>query len=124
MLKRILPLLLAPVLFAGCAATITNLSPHQMSRSPDNTYLLEVRLDSRQQTLRWESIQPKILAGAASFPMRPTPLMKNRWEGRITVPPGTDVVHYQYKFDFTYNSFGKPKPDSALSPEYSLRIVP
>jgi hypothetical protein len=124
MLKRILLLLSVPLLFAGCTATITNLSPRQMSRSPDNTYLLEVRLDSRQQTLRWDSIQPKIVVGTASYPMRQTPMMKNRWEGRVTVPPGTDLLHYQYKFDFTYNAIGQPKPDSTMSGEYSLKIVP
>jgi hypothetical protein len=49
--------------------------------------------------------------------------MTNRWEGLVQVPAGTDVVHYRYKFDFSYNAMGGPKPDSALSPEYTLRIL-
>jgi hypothetical protein len=32
-------------------------------------------------------------------------------------------VHYRYKFDYDYNALGKPKPDSAMSPEYTLRII-
>jgi hypothetical protein len=54
--------------------------------------------------------------------MRPTPFMTNRWEGLIPVPPGTDMVHYRYKFDFRYNRMGKPGNDNAVSREYTLRI--
>jgi hypothetical protein len=48
--------------------------------------------------------------------------MTNRWEGYVRVPPGTTMVRYHYKFDFDYNAFGKPRADSVMSPEYSLRI--
>lgn len=80
-------------------------------------------MDSRQQTLRWDSIRPQILVGNEAYTMRATKLMTNRWEGLVPVPPGTDLVHYRYKFDFNYNAMGKPKADSALSPEYTLRIL-
>ena len=122
MLKKILPLLLVPLL-AGCEATFTNLTPRQQSRNPDNQYPVEVSLNSRQQTLRWESIRPQIMVGNNYYPMRPTLMMKNRWEGLVPVPPGTNTVHYRYKFDFDYNAFGSPRADSALSPEYTLRIL-
>jgi len=78
---------------------------------------------SRQQTLRWDSIKPLILVGTETYPMRPTLLMTNRWEGLIPVAPGTNLTHYRYKFDFQYNSMGPARPDSALSPQYSLRIL-
>jgi hypothetical protein len=55
--------------------------------------------------------------------MRPTLLMTNRWEGLIPVSPGTNLIHYRYKFDFQYNAVGPARPDSALSPQYSLRIL-
>ena len=55
--------------------------------------------------------------------MRPTQLMTNRWEGLVPVPAGTNIVHYRYKFDFNYNAMGNPKSDSALSREYTLRII-
>jgi hypothetical protein len=48
--------------------------------------------------------------------------MTNRWEGLIPVPPTKDAVQYRYRLDFQYNSFGKPQIDTAISPEYNLRI--
>jgi hypothetical protein len=55
--------------------------------------------------------------------MRPTPLMSNRWEGLVPVPPGVDVLHYHYKFDFMDNAFGPAQPDSASSQDFILRIL-
>jgi hypothetical protein len=123
MLKKILPLLLAPFLLGGCAATFTNLTPTQQARNANNLYPVEVSLASRQQTLRWNSIQPHIVVGNDAYPMHPTPLMTNRWEGLIPVPADVNAVHYHYKFDFLDNAFGPAQPDSASSAEYTLRIV-
>lgn len=123
MLKRFLPLCLAPLLLAGCTATFTNLTPHQQLRSTNNLYRVEVAMDTRQESLRWDSIQPKIVVGADSYPMQQTPLMKNRWEGLLPIPPSTDLIHYHYKFDFNYNAFGGPRADSAVSPEYTLKVL-
>ena len=40
------------------------------------------------------------------------------------MPAGQNSVRYRYKFDFKYNALGKPpQSDSAISPEYTLRIV-
>ena len=123
MLKKLLPALLLPLLLAGCSTTLTNLTPQLQSRRADNLYPVEVALDSRQQTLLWETIDPHILVGNEAYPMRLTPLMTNRWEGLVPVPLSKDVVHYRYKFDFDYNSIGRPKADSLLSREYTLRIL-
>ena len=123
MLKKVLPMLLAPALLAGCQATLTNLTPLTRSRSPDNIYKVEVAMASRQQTLRWESIKPQVVIGSDFYPMRPTLLMTNRWEGVIPVPASANVVHYRYKFDFNYNAMGSPRSDSVLSSEYTLKIV-
>jgi hypothetical protein len=124
MLKKILPLLFLPLLLGGCAVTPTNLTPKQQTSNTNNLYMVEVALSSRQQTLRWDSVRPQIVVGTEFYPMRPTPLMTNRWEGLIPVPPGTKVVHYHYKFEFLNNVFGgPPEPNSASSPEYTLRIV-
>jgi hypothetical protein len=122
MLKKTLILLLLPLLFAGCAATLTNLTPKQQTRNPENLYPVEVALSSRQQALKWDSIKPQIVVGNDFYPMRATPLMTNRWEGMIPVPAGTSIVRYRYKFDYHVNHFGGPLPDSAMSPEYTLRI--
>jgi len=124
MLKKFLPVLFLPLLLASCTTHFTNLTPRQQERSANNKYTVEVALDSRRQTLRWDSIRPQIIIGKETFPMHPTALMTNRWEAEIELPPGADAVSYQYKIEFNYNSFGKGKQDSALSPEYTLRIVP
>ncbi len=123
MLKRVLPLLVAPLLLAGCGTTFTNLSAQHQVRNANNLYPVDVALASRQQSLRWNSIQPYVVVGVDKYPMRPTPLMTNRWEGLLPVPATTNVVHYHYKFDFQYNAFGAPKADSASSPEYRLQIL-
>ena len=124
MLKRILPALLLPLILAGCATSFTNLTPSQQTRTTNNVYSVEVEFVSNQQSLRWDSIRPQILVGSQSYDMRSTPLMNNRWEGQILVPAGSDKIAYRYRFDYDYNSFGKPKADTALSPQYILRIRP
>jgi hypothetical protein len=123
MLKKISSLLLLPLLLAGCAANFTNLTPKQQIRNANNLYPIEVALNSRQQTMRWDSIKPQIVVNGEFYPMRPTPLMTNRWEGLIPVPPGTDSVNYQYKFDYLNNAFGAPQPNSAFSREHTLWIL-
>src|SRR6266481_1629873 len=122
MMKKLLPVLLLPVLLSGCTTVFTNLTPHQQVRNANNLYPVEVSLVSRQQSLRWDSIHPQIVVGTEFYPMRPTVLMTNRWEGLVPVPAGTNLVHYRYKFDFKYNAMGEPKSDSALSKDYTLRI--
>jgi hypothetical protein len=122
MLKKCTPLLLLPLCLAGCTTVFTNLTPLQQTRDSQNLYKVEVAIASRQQTLRWQSIKPQIIVGTESYPMRPTPLMTNRFEGLIPVPSSVNTVQYHYKFDFEYNAFGPPRPDSAISPAYTLRI--
>jgi hypothetical protein len=123
MLKRFLGMLSLPLLLAGCTSTFTNLTPSMQTRAGDNQYKVEVAMNSRQQTLRWDTIKPQIQIGPDYYPMRPTLMMTNRWEGFLPVPAGTSVVHYRYKFDFNANAFGGPASDSAVSPEYTLKIV-
>jgi hypothetical protein len=123
MLKRFLCLVFMPLLLSGCTGMLTNLTPQQQVRNANNVYPVEVALSSRQQTMRWQSIRPQILVGKETFPMTPTPLMTNRWEGIIAAPAGANILHYKYRFDFDFNAFGKPQQDSMTSPEYTLRIV-
>src|SRR5712664_2618952 len=111
------------LLAGGCATHFTNLTPQHQERNANNLYPVEVALDSRQQTLRWQTIQPQIVVGTEFYSMRPTKMMANRWEGLVPVPAGTNLIHYRYKFDFNYNAMGAPKSDSALSGEYTLRIL-
>lgn len=121
--RRIFPFLALALVVVSCTtATLTNLTPQQQTRNANGFYPVEVALESKQQTLRWSSIKPMVKVGADYYPMRPTPLMTNRWEGLIPVPAGAAGVKYKFKFDFQYNAMGKPKNDSALSQEYALKI--
>ena len=118
-------LLLPVMLVAGCStATFTRLSPDQQPRNPDNLYPVEVAFNSKQQSLRWESIQSYVLVDGQPFPLRPVPIVKNRWEGFVPVPKDKNQVTYRFKFDYLYNTFGKdPQHDSAWSPAYKLNVI-
>ena len=123
MFKKTLPLFSLPLLLAGCATQFTNLTPLQQARTTNNLYTVEVAFDSTRQTIRWDTIQPKIVVDSQFYDMRPTKLMTNRWEGLIPVPAGTSLVRYRYRFDFRYNRMGEPGNDNALSQEYTLRVL-
>ncbi len=54
----------------------------------------------------------------------PVPLVKNRWEGLVPVPPTANSVIYRFKFDYLYNHIGtEPKSGSYVSPQYKLTII-
>ena len=118
-------LILLPVLLTllGCATTGTNLSAQRQLRNANNLYPVEAIFDSRQQALRWDSVEATVIVGKESYPMRRTHMMRNRWEGLIPVPAGVNSTDYHYKFDFLYNDFGGPKKGSASSKTYTLQIV-
>jgi hypothetical protein len=125
MVKKLLPVFLLSLAMAGCATTsITNLTPKRELRNDNGSYSIEAALHSQQQSLRWESIKPQVIVEKDFYPMRPTPMMTNRWETLIPVPPGNNVVYYRFKFDYKYNAFGSaPQGDSMLSPIYRLQII-
>lgn len=122
-LKKLLPVL--PALFlVGCASTFTRLSPLEQPRNANNLYPVEVQFNTRQQSLRWDSLKPYVLANGDLYPLRQEPGMRDRWEGFVPVPPGTNSVNFRFKFDYLYNNFNSaPKPNSAWSPTYQLHII-
>jgi hypothetical protein len=124
MLKKIL-LLLPVLLLAGCTTSrFTRLTPSQQAHNADSLYPVEVAFDSNQQALRWDSIKAYVVVNGRPQPLRPVPLVRNRWEGVIAVPPGVSSVSYKFKFDYLYNSFGKPpQPNSESSKTYTLKVV-
>jgi len=123
MWKKILPLL-SVLLLTGCAATFTRLTPLQQPRNVNNLYPVEVVFNSQQTSLRWETIQPYVLANGELYPLRQVPLVQNRWEGFVPVPVGANSVEYKFKFDYKYNNVGtEPKASSAVSPIYKLNII-
>jgi hypothetical protein len=124
-LKKFLPLL--PVLLlAGCSttATFTRMTPGEQPRNADNLYPVEIAFNSGQQSLRWDSIKPYVIVQGQPLPLRPVPVVENRWEGLVPVPPTANSVTYRFKFDYLYNTFGNsPQPDSAWSPAYTLKVL-
>jgi hypothetical protein len=122
-LKKFLPLL--PVLLlAGCASgTFTRVSSTEQPRNANNLYPVEVIFNSQQQSLRWDSIKPFVVANGQSYPLRPVPMVNNRWEGLLPVAPTDNTTKFRFKFDYLYNSFGQPKPNSEASPSYTLKVV-
>lgn len=124
MLKKFLTLL--PVLLlAGCTTgQFTRLTPNQQVRNANNLYPVEVAFHSDQQALCWDSIKPFVIVNGQPSPLRPVPLVQNRWEGIVAMPPGANSVQYKFKFDYLYNSFGQPpQPNSEASKTYTLKVV-
>src|SRR5882672_3192647 len=85
MLKKFLLILLVPLMFAGCTGTFTNLSARQQPRNANNLYSVGVAFQTRQKSLRWESVEPFVVVGGESYPLRKTPIAENRWEGLIPI---------------------------------------
>ena len=80
MWKKLLAILLLPLLFAGCATTFTNLTPLHQPRNANNLYPIEVQFDSRERAIRWDTIQPSVLIGAESYPLRKVRMLNHRRE--------------------------------------------
>ena len=124
-LKKFLPLL--PILLlAGCSttATFTRMTPGVQPRNADNLYPVEIAFNSGQQSLRWDSLKPYVVVNGQPLPLRPVPVVENRWEGLVPVPPTANSVTYRFKFDYLYNTFGNgAQPDSAWSPAYTLKVL-
>jgi hypothetical protein len=111
------------ILVVGCASTlITNLTPSEQPRNPTGQYLVEMQLDTRQQTLRMGSVSPAVVIGFNEYKMRPTPKVSERWETYVPVPAGETIVRYHFKVDYEYNRFGQPGRGSLMSQEYKLTI--
>jgi hypothetical protein len=123
MMKKFLMLLPLVLMLVGCSTLSTNLSAQRQLRNAENLYPVEVSFDSRQQSLRWDSIQVSVMVGKESYPMRRTHLMNNRWEGLVPVPAGEKSASYFYKFNYDYTDFGKISKASAASRTYKLQII-
>lgn len=121
-MKKFLLLLLTPLLLTGCS-TITNLTPSKQTRNETGLYPVGVAFDTRQQSLRLESVKPSVVIGNETFPMRKTPLMKNRWETLVPVPADKNGVDYHFQFYYEYNAIPQVRPGSIMSREYHLDIV-
>lgn len=107
----------------GCETTgVTNLTPSTLPRNPTGQYMVEMQLDTKQQTMLPDTITPAVVVGFESYPMRRTKKTQNRWEGLIPVPASKDTITYHFKANYEYQGFGKTHPGSVQSKEYVLLI--
>ena len=110
-------------MFCGCSTTISNLTPSQQPRNPDNLYPFEVTFDTNEKAIRENTLKPSVMIGSELYPMEPAPMLKYRWEAQIPIPADTNHVYYRYKFDYKYDRIPTPGEGSRLSPTYQLEIV-
>ena len=60
-------------LLLGCVqTTITNLTPHRMPRNKTGFYPVEMIWESNQTALRRETVEPVVLIGTNTYPMKRT----------------------------------------------------
>ena len=113
-----------PLLLVGCASnSITNLTPGQQSRNQNGLYPVEAMWKSSQKSVVKDSIKPFVVVGLEAYPMRPTPLLNNRWETLVPIPAGKSHIYYQFKFDYEFKGMPAHRSDSILSPEHRLEIA-
>jgi len=111
------------LLGSGCTTTITNLTPSQLPRNAQNVYQFEVAFDTKQHTVKEQTLAPSVMIGLDSYPMRPAPVLKNRWEAAVPISPTNSAVYYRYKFDYDVARIPKAKGNSKLSPTYRLELT-
>lgn len=115
--------LAAALFLSGCSTTITNLTPSSLPRNPANIYPFEVQFETAQKSIRENTIRPYVMVGTQTYPMEPAPVLKNRWEAQVPVPPQTNMIYYRYKFDYQFDRIPAPGESSRLSPTYQLQIT-
>ena len=115
--------LTAVLALTGCTGTLTNLTPQYQTRRADGLYPVAVAFETRQASLRWNSLKPFVVVGDKFYPMRPMPLMTNRWETLLAVPADANVVHFRYKLEWQYNAIPVPQNDSQITKPQTLRII-
>jgi hypothetical protein len=121
-MKKLFALLMLPAILTGCTSTITNLAPTHYARDASGYYRVEAEWFTRRHVVRPDSFKPLVVVGFDTYPMQPVPLVADRWEAFVPVPPDKDTVVYHYKFDFVDDAIGGPHPDSLLSRDYELKI--
>lgn len=107
----------------GCSTTMTNLTPRNLPRNPNNLYPFEVAFDTSQKSVQEDTLKAYVLMGDQMYPMQPVQKVKNRWEILAPIPASTNYVYYRYKFDYAYDRIPSTGSSSRLSPTYQLEIV-
>jgi hypothetical protein len=120
-LKKLLPLGALALFITGCSS-VTNLTPRNYARKPDNLYHFEMQLDSRQQSIRWDSIKAFVKIGKEEIPMERVHRMGNRWEATVPLPAAENIINYYYKLYFEFDDFGQRGKDTIISGTYKVEL--
>jgi hypothetical protein len=121
---RIVVFSLLMLSLTGCSTTtMTNLTPSRLPRKDNNQYTFEVDYNTRQQSLIQESMQGYVIVDGERYPMQRVPMLNNRWEGIVPVPPDQEVVTYRYRFDYQYRGIPEARRDSKESSYHQLFIL-
>jgi len=115
--------LVAALTISGCAtSSVVNLTPQHHPRNPENVYPVEIEFRTNQRTIQWDTVRPYVQIGDDNYLMRRTPVVKDRWETLIPIPPDQNVVNYRIKIDFHYNALPEPKVNSVLAGPFQIII--
>ncbi|XOV73203.1 MAG: hypothetical protein ACFHW5_08470 [Verrucomicrobiota bacterium] len=121
---KILVFTVTVLLQTGCVkTTIVNLTPSKLPRNSQGVYRFEAAWDSNQKTIREDSIQGYVVLDGVNVPMERVQVVEDRWEVLLPLDQSPDGHTYQLKFDYLYDSFPEPKPDSLRTQPYRLDIV-
>jgi hypothetical protein len=115
--------LLASGLVGCTSSSIVNLTPRQQPRNDTGLYLVEAQWKSNQRSIRYDTLNPKVVVGTNEYIMRQTQLLTNRWEALVPVSKDEKFLNYHYKFDFKYTTVPTKLNDSKISPPFQLKIV-
>ncbi len=121
-MKKLLVLLLAPVVLVGCSS-VSNLTPTKAYRNAAGWYPVEAKFATKRTAVLDETIKPAVVVGEKSYPLSRVPLVKDRWEGFVPVPPSQNSIHYHFRFDYSVNRIPQAVPDSFTSSEFGLDVV-
>jgi hypothetical protein len=122
-MKKLSLVFLLGFLCTGCATTLTTLTPAQQSRNANNLYPVEVAWDTSQRTIVKNTVRGFVIVGADMYPMQKTPIVKDRWETLIPVPPDQNSTHYKFKFEYDVLQIPQRRAGSDSTREYRLEIV-
>ncbi len=112
------------LLQTGCLrTTVVNLTPSKLSRNSDGMYRFEAAWESNQKSVQDESVEGYVVLNEVQYPMKKVPVVKDRWEALVPLNPNDEGYTYHLKFDFVYDSFPEPKPNSLRTKSFSLNIV-
>lgn len=115
---------LAAAVLTGCTTpSITNLTPSRLPRKENAQYAFSVEYATRQSTILKDTFKAYVIVGNDRYPMERTPLLDNRWETLVPIPPQQEAISYRYRFEYEYKAIPVPKVEVRDTKPYQLIIT-